>query len=48
MEGIRILHDVPVWYDKMELTLDFHVFEHLLDGMPDQNIEVLDFEDMKV
>ena len=27
MEGIGILHDVPVWYDKTELTLDFHIFE---------------------
>ena len=27
MEGIRILHDVPVWYDKTELALDFHIFE---------------------
>ena len=27
MEGIRILHDVPVWYDQTELALDFHVFE---------------------
>ena len=27
MEGIRILHDVPVWYDKTELSLDFHIFK---------------------
>ena len=27
MEGIRILHDVPVWYDKTELAVDFHIFE---------------------
>ena len=27
MEGIEILHDVPVWYDKTELALDFHIFE---------------------
>ena len=27
MEGIRILHEVPVWYDKTELALDFHIFE---------------------
>ena len=27
MEGIRNLHDVPVWYDKTELALDFHIFE---------------------
>jgi hypothetical protein len=27
MEGIGILHDVPVWYDKTELALDFHIFE---------------------
>ena len=27
MEGIRILHDVPVWYDKTELALDFHIFK---------------------
>ena len=26
MEGIRILHDIHVWYDKTELTLDFHIF----------------------
>ena len=27
MEGIRILHDVSIWYDKTELALDFHIFE---------------------
>ena len=27
MEGIGILHDVAVWYDKTELALDFHIFE---------------------
>ena len=27
MEGIRILHDIPIWYDKTELALDFHIFE---------------------
>ena len=27
MEGIGILHDIPVWYDKTELALDFHIFE---------------------
>ena len=27
MEGIRILHDVPVWYYQSELALDFHIFE---------------------
>ena len=27
MEGIRILHDVPIWYDKTDLALDFHIFE---------------------
>ena len=27
MEGIGILHDVPVWYDKTELALDFHIFK---------------------
>jgi hypothetical protein len=27
MEGIIILHDVPVWYDKTKIALDFHVFE---------------------
>ena len=26
MEGIEILHDIPVWYDKTEIALDFHVF----------------------
>ena len=27
MEGIGILHDIPVWYDKTELALDFHIFK---------------------
>ena len=27
MEGIRILHNIPVWYEKAEIALDFHVFE---------------------
>ena len=27
MEGIGILHDVPVWYNKTELALDFHIFK---------------------
>ena len=27
MEGIGILHDIPVWYDKTEIALDFHIFE---------------------
>ena len=27
MEGIRILHDIHVWYDKTELALEFHIFE---------------------
>ena len=27
MEGIGILHDVPVWYYQSELALDFHIFE---------------------
>ena len=27
MEGIGILHDVAIWYDKTELALDFHIFE---------------------
>ena len=27
IEGIGILHDVPVWYDKTEIALDFHIFE---------------------
>ena len=27
IEGIRILHDIPVWYDNDEITLDFHIFE---------------------
>ena len=27
MEGIGILHDVPMWYDKTELALDLHIFE---------------------
>ena len=27
IEGIGILHNVPVWYKKAEIALDFHVFE---------------------
>ena len=27
IEGIGILHNVPVWYNKVEIALDFHVFE---------------------
>ena len=27
MEGIGILHDILVWYDKTELALDFHIFK---------------------
>ena len=27
IEGIGILHDIPIWYDKTELALDFHIFE---------------------
>ena len=27
MEGIGILHDMPVWYDKTVVALDFHIFE---------------------
>lgn len=27
IEGIRILHDVPVWYDKTKIGLDFHIFK---------------------
>ena len=27
MEGIRILHNVPVWYEKSEIAVDFHIFE---------------------
>jgi len=27
IEGIGILHNVPVWYQKAEIALDFHVFE---------------------
>ena len=27
MEGIRILHNVPIWYEEAEIALDFHVFE---------------------
>jgi hypothetical protein len=27
MEGIGILHVIPVWYDKTELALDFHIFK---------------------
>ena len=26
-EGFIILHNVPVWYDKAEITQDFHVFK---------------------
>ena len=38
MEGIGILRDVSVWYDKTELALDFHIFEvhdfNILIGHP--------------
>ena len=38
MEGIGILHDIPVWYDQTELALDFHIFEvqdfNILIGHP--------------
>ena len=38
MEGIRILHDVPVWYGKTEIAQEFHVFEvqdfDILIGQP--------------
>ena len=27
IEGIGILHNVPIWNDKAEIALDFHVFE---------------------
>ena len=27
IEGIGILHDVPIWDDKTEIALDFHIFE---------------------
>jgi hypothetical protein len=27
MEGIGLLHDVPVWYDQTELAVDFHISE---------------------
>ena len=27
IEGIGILHNVPVWYENSEIALDFHVFE---------------------
>ena len=27
IEGIGILHDVPIWYDKTEIALDFHIFK---------------------
>jgi len=27
IEGIGILHNVPVWYEKSEIALDFHIFE---------------------
>ena len=27
IEGIKILHDVPIWYDKTKIALDFHIFE---------------------
>ena len=49
IEGIGILHDVPIWYDKTEIALDFHIFkvQHLdvLIGHPveklSQNISSL-------
>jgi hypothetical protein len=27
VEGTGVMHDVPVWYEKAKITLDFHVFE---------------------
>ena len=27
IEGIGILHNISVWYEKSEIALDFHVFE---------------------
>ena len=27
IEGIGILHDIPVWYDNVEIALDFYIFE---------------------
>ena len=56
MEGIRILHDVPVWYDQTELALDFHIFEvqdfDILIGHPVekmfQNISPLGTLDVKL
>ena len=42
IEGIGILHDVPVWYDKAEIALDFHVFEVLdFDVLIGQPVEEL-------
>jgi hypothetical protein len=32
IEGTRIIHDVPVWYEDVEIALDFHVVEvHYFD-----------------
>ena len=42
MEGIGILHDVPIWYEKAEIALDFHVFEvQDFDVLIGQPIEML-------
>ena len=42
MEGIRILHNVPIWYEKSEIALDFHVFEvQDFDVLIGQPVEML-------
>ena len=42
MEGIRILHNVPVWYEKAEIAPDFHVFEvQDFDVLIEQPVEKL-------
>jgi hypothetical protein len=44
MEGIGILHNVPIWYDQTELAQDFHIFEvqyfDILIGQP--QVETVD------
>ena len=42
IEGIGILHNVLVWYDKAEIALDFHVFKvQDFDVLIGQPVEVL-------
>ena len=27
IEGIRIMHDIPIWYENAKIALDFHIFK---------------------